>query len=288
MSVCVHWSRHRRLRVCALGFLSVVAVAVCGAVPAAWAVQSTEELRALDPPERGVIAALNHDRGGMPGAGGETLAPLAISSTLTQAASDYAEYLRATAQLSHHAGGTTPADRARAAGWTPLPGPGLAVAENLYDGPSAAAAYAAWKTSPSHAAVLFHPGAYWVGLGRSANKWVLLVGGHCTQAECEPTGPLAFASAPPRPAHLRFRVRRLGRRVVVGVRVVRGEGRVRVRVRRSDGLSARRTDVGREGTLWRYRFRLPETGRWRAAIRFLPDPGWTGLVVRSRFFTVLE
>ena len=287
MSVCVHWSRRRRVRVCALGFLSVVAVAASLAARPASALASTGEARTLDPGERAVVAALNHDRQGIPGLGGET-APLAISSALTQAASDYAEYLRTTAQFGHHAGGATAAERARAAGWRSLPGPGLSVAENLYDGPTAAAAYEAWKTSPSHAAVLFHPGAYWVGLGRSANKWVLLVGGHCTQTECEPTAPFAVASAPPRPARLRFRLRRLGRRVVVGVRVVRGDGRVLVRVRRSDGLSARRTGVSREGSLWRYRFRLRGPGRWRAAIRLRPDPGWTGLVVRSHFFTVLE
>ena len=161
--------------------------------------------------------------------------------------------------------------------------------ENLFEGEGPEAAYAAWKSSPPHAAVLFQPDAYWVGVGRSANKWVLLVGGRCTGPECGMTGvgadEAALLSAVQEAARMRYRVRQIGRRVVVGARVLRGEGRVLVRLTRSDGRSARRTSVSRQGDLWRYRFRLPSRGRWRATITFRPDPGWTRLLVR-RSFTV--
>ena len=272
--------------------MSAAALAFCVTAPPASALPTKEELRALDPAERGLIARLNAERRLVLGAEGRPLPPLSISSALTQAASDYADYLRASDQFSHHADGRTAADRALEAGWTPAPGLGLSVAEDLFEGASAEAAYSAWKSSLSHAAVLFHPDAHWAGLGRSADKWVLFVAGHCAQRQCEPPTegrePTALLAAPPRPARLRFHLRRRGRKVVVRVRVLRGEGHVLVRVRRADGRLARRTGVSRRGSLWRYAFRLQTRGRWRANISFRAAPGWTGMFVRLRPFSVSE
>ena len=116
--------------------------------------------------------------------------------------------------------------------------------------------------------------------------------GHCAQRQCEPPTegrePTALLAAPPRPARLRFHLRRRGRKVVVRVRVLRGEGHVLVRVRRADGRLARRTGVSRRGSLWRYAFRLQTRGRWRANISFRAAPGWTGMFVRLRPFSVSE
>lgn len=284
-------ARRTGLRASAVGALIAAAVVLCAPAPPASAV-AKESLRPLDPAERGLVARLNDEREVTPGPGGAPLARLSVSSALIQAASDFAHYLKETQQFSHHAGGTTPAQRALAAGWTPAPGSRLSVGEDLFEGESPEAAYSAWKSSPSHAAVLFQPDAYWVGVGRSANKWVLLVGGRCEGPRCEATtaarDDAALVAAAPQPARLRFRLRRIGRRVVVGVRVLRGDGRVLVRLRRSDGRSARRTAVSRRGTLWRYRFRLPTRGRWRAIITFRPDPGWTKVLIRARPFTVRE
>lgn len=95
-----------------------------------------------------------------------------------------------------------------------------------------------------------------------------------------------LVAAPPRVARLRFHLVRTGRKLGVAVRVLRGEGRVLVRVRRSDGRAATRTAIGHEGSLWRYRFRLPTRGSWLVTIRLRPDPGWTGVLVRARPFTV--
>lgn len=279
-----------RLRALAVCALSVAAVAICAAVPPASALPTKEELRPLDPAERGIIERLNAERQIVLGPGEAPLARLSVSSALTQAASDYADYLRATGQFSHNAGGTTTLERALVAGWTPAPGANLSVAEDLFEGPSAEAAYSAWKASATHAAVLFHPDAYWVGVGRSANTWVLLVGGQCARNDCEASARgrerAVSRSASPRPARLRFLLRRRGRKVVVGVRVLRGEGRVFVRLRRADGRPARRAGISHQGNLWRLRFRLPTKGRWRATIKFRPDPGWTRVLTRSQPFNV--
>ena len=281
-----------RLRASASGVLSAAAIALCAVTSPASALADKAELRPLDPAERGLIARLNDERQVIPGPGGAALPRLAISSALTQAASDYADYLHVTGQFSHHAGGTDVADRAFNAGWTPAPGARLTVAEDLFEGESAEAAYSAWKASPPHAAVLFHPDAHWVGVGRSGNKWVLLVGGQCARDQCETTPvrleEAAFLASPPRPARLRYLLRRRGRKVALGVRVLRGEGRIVVRLRRTDGRSARRTAFSLRGNLWRYMFRLPTTGTCRATIRFRPDRGWTGALVRSRPFIVSE
>lgn len=283
-----HSATCARLRASLAGAMSAVAITFLAAASPASGAATKEALRALDPAEHGLIARLNDEREITRGPGGTTLARLQVSPALTRAASDYADYLRATRQFSHHVDGSTPGQRALAAGWTPAPGSGLSVGENLFEGERPEAAYAAWKSSPPHAAVLFQPDAYWVGVGRSANKWVLLVGGRCTGPECGTAGAgttgAAVLSGAPQAARMRFRVRQIGRRVLVGVRVLRGEGRVLVRLRRSsDGRSARRTAVSRRGDLWRYRFRLPSAGRWRANIAFRPDPGWTRLFVRQRF-----
>ena len=283
---------HGRLRASAIGAFSAAALAFCAAPSPTSALSSSEELRPLDPAERGLIGKLNDERQLVLGPEGEPLARLNVSSALTQAASDYAELLRATGQFSHHADGRTAAERALEAGFVPAPGPGLSVAEDLFEGASAEHAYAAWKSSPSHAAVLFHADAHWVGLGRSADKWVLLVGGHCAQGQCEPATErrqgTAAPAALPRAARLRSLVRRRGRTVTVRVRLLEGEGRVVVGLRRGDGRSARRRRVSHRGDVWRYVFRLPGPGMWRATVRLRPDLGWTSVLLRSRRFAVRE
>ncbi len=257
------------------------------AAPVTSAATPKEELRPLDASEHGLIVRLNQERQAAPGPEGKPLPPLSVSAALTQAASDYAEYLRATGQFAHQADGRAAVDRAREAGWDPPPGPGLSVAEALFEGASAEAAYSSWKMSPSHNAVMFHPDAHYVGLGRSADKWVLLVGGQCADPRCGGVGergdPAADGVAAPR---LRFHLRRADREVSVGVRVLRGDGRVLVRLRRADGRSARRLRVERRGNLWRYAFRLKGEGRWRATIRFRADGGWRSEVVRLRPFSL--
>lgn len=292
MSLGFHSKLYGRLSASARGGLGVAAAAFCLVAPPTSVAATKEQLRPLDPAERGLIGKLNAERQLVTGPAGEPLPRLSVSSALTQAASDYADYLRVTGQFDHGADGRTAAERAREAGWTPAPASALAVGEDLFEGTSAEAAYSAWKSSPSHAAVLFHPDAYWVGLGRSADKWVLLVGGQCAQAECELTTDreqtTAFRAAPSRPVLLRFLLRRRGRTVAVHVRAVRGEGRALVHLRRADGRPARRLRRNRRGDLWRYVFRLPSKGRWRASVRFSGDRGWAKEIVRLRPFTVRD
>lgn len=279
----------RCVRASAWAVAGAVALAA-GMPPAIAAAGPKEDLRPLDDSERGLIASLNDERRLLAGAEGRPLRRLSVSTVLTQAASDYAEYLRATGRFDHQADGRTAGDRAREAGWTPAPGAALSVGENLFEGSSPAAAYSAWKNSPSHAAVLFHPDAYFVGVGHSGDKWVLLVGGQCGATRCarasEPLPPGAEATAVLRSSRLRFRLVQVGRTVIVGVRVLRGEGRVFVRLRRADGRSARRLRVTHRGSLWRHSFRLPSTGRWRATISFRGEPGWTSEFVRLRPFVL--
>jgi len=214
-------------------------------------------------------------------------APLAQSSTLTRAADAYAHYLESTGQFSHLAL-ADPGVRAVDQGW-PVPG-GSSVGEALALAPSKELALDGWKHSAPHWTLLMMDGLDSLGVGRAGNRWIMMAavcGVASSTARCglnadpgarapgtgspaPPAGPGPVAAE--RTPRLAVRLRRHGRRLVVRVRVTRGDGHVRVSARK--GASRAKLRHRRRGDLHRYVARLPRRGRWKVTIRFDGAPGW--------------
>jgi uncharacterized protein YkwD len=262
-----------------------VAYTVPNPVPAAPVTVTLQALAAtvapgIDSAEAWLVKQVNAERGAL------GRAPLTQSSTLTRAADAYAHYLQSTGQFSHLAL-ADPGVRAVDQGW-PVPG-GSSVGEALALAPSKELALDGWKNSAPHWTLLMMDGLDSLGVARAGNRWIMMAavcGVATSTARCglnadpapapaRPGGPPAATPGPPaaaRTPRLAVRVRRHGRRLLVRVRVVRGEGHVKVSVRRG----SRRAHVRhrRKGDLHRYVARLPRRGRWRIVVRFEGAPGW--------------
>ena len=224
-------------------------------------------------------------------------APLTRSSTLTRAADAYAHYLQSTGQFSHLAL-ADPGVRAVDQGW-PVPG-GSAVGEALALAPSKELALTGWRNSAPHWTLLMMDGPR---LGRRGPGRQPLDHDGRRLRRGRVTGPLRLNGDPaarppgsgspspptPKPAlsvagkrepRLAVSVRRHGRRLVVGVRVKRGEGHVRVAARK--GARHAQLRHHRKGDLHRFAARLPKHGRWKVSIRFDGSAGWADRRLAAR------
>ncbi|MBN1530710.1 MAG: hypothetical protein JW895_16735, partial [Thermoleophilaceae bacterium] len=223
-------------------------------------------------------------------------APLAQSGTLTRTADAYAHYLESTGQFDHLAL-ADPGVRAVDQGW-PVPG-GSAVGEALALAPSKELALDGWRNSPPHWTLLMMDGLDSLGVGRAGNRWIMMAadcGAASSPARCglnadpgaappgaggpAPPGAQPGPVAGPRRPRLAVRLLRHGRRLVVRVRVVRGEGHVRVAVRR--GTRRAKLRHRSNGDLHRYAARLPKRGRWKITIRFEGAAGWADRRLAAR------
>ena len=194
-----------------------------------------------DATEAWLLARINDERAAL------GRAPLLQSGSLNRAADAYARHLLAGGQFGHFAL-ADPGVRAVDQGW-PIPGGG-GIGEVLALAPSRETALAAWEGSSGHWTLLMSPEADVTGVAQAGNRWVM------TPSRCGPTDaperceigesgvrpPSAPASGAPvdegaepgtadKRARLRVRLRRHGRRLIVGVRLVEGRGVVRVVVR---------------------------------------------------------
>jgi uncharacterized protein YkwD len=214
-------------------------------------------------------------------------APLTQSSTLSRAADAYAHYLESTGQFSHLAL-ADPGVRAVDQGW-PVPG-GSSVGEALALAPSKELALDGWRNSAPHWQLLMMDGLDSVGVGRAGSRWIMMAavcGMASSTARCglnaDPAArpPGTGSPAPPaapdpvaaeRKPRLAVRLRRKGRRLVVRVRVVLGDGQLKVAARKGSRRAKLRHH--RKGDLHRYLARLPRRGRWKVIVRFDGAPGW--------------
>ncbi len=94
------------------------------------------------------------------------LPPLAVDVRLAAAAQDHADYMAANNAMSHTGeGGSSPADRAAAAGF-----PMVMLGENVAAGQdSPAAVVIAWMNSPGHRANILHESFRLIGAGYGQN-----------------------------------------------------------------------------------------------------------------------
>ena len=99
----------------------------------------------------------------------EHLPPVKLNSKLTEAARDFADYLKTHHAFSHTADGRSPGARIKAAGyhWS-------AEGEIILKGASTAAgAVRGWMNSPGHRAIILGKSYQEIGVGRSGAYWVV-------------------------------------------------------------------------------------------------------------------
>jgi len=120
------------------------------------------------------------------------LAPYTLNSALMSAAQGHAEWEAATGQISHTGqGGTTPTDRAIAAGYGERSG--IRISENIYGGTQASADTAMdwWINSPIHFQGLTSPNYTEFGIGvvetSGINYYTLLFGTRTTSPAAPPS-----------------------------------------------------------------------------------------------------
>ena len=243
---------------------------------------------AHDAAEAWLLAAVNGERAG------RGLAPLQQSGSLNRAADVYARHLFVNDVFSHTALFTPPV-RALDQGW-PIPGGG-GLGEVLALAPSKESALAAWKGSSGHWTLLMSAGANVTGVAQAGNRWVM------TPSTCGPTDAperceigqsgVRFPATPPsgtpagqgpgagnKRARMRVRLRRTGRRLVVGVRLLEGRGVLKVSVRQ--GRRRARLQARRRRTLLTATTVLPRGGSWRIVVRFEGAAGWADRRVSRR------
>lgn len=223
-------------------------------------------------------------------------AALLQSGSLNRAADAYARHLLATGQFSHDAL-FEPGVRALDQGW-PMPGGG-GVGEVLALAPSKETALGAWKGSSGHWTLLMSPDANVTGVSRAGNRWVM------TPSTCGPTDAperceVGQSGVRPRPvppsgtqsvgetapaagekrARLKVRLRLRGHRLLVRVRLIEGQGVLRVSV--SQAGRRARVRARRKGRVLLARAVLPDNGRWKVVVRFEGKAGWADRRLAAR------